>query len=44
MKFLSCTPTGEMNNMIREIFLYACILELKNTVSGLICYSVFPLS
>ena len=27
MKFLLCTPTGEMNNMIREIFIYACILE-----------------
>ena len=33
MKFLLCTPTGEMNNMIREIFIYACILEFKITVS-----------
>ena len=30
MKFLLCTPTGEMNNMIREIFIYACILELRS--------------
>ena len=30
--------------MIREIFIYACILELKITVSGHICYFVFPLS
>ena len=44
MKFMFCTPTGEMNNMIHEIFIYACILELKITVSGHICYSVFPLS
>ena len=35
---------GKMNNMIREIFIYACILELNITVSGHICYSVFPLS
>ena len=32
-----CTLMGEMNNMIREIFIYACILELKITVSGHIC-------
>ena len=44
MKFPLCTPTGEMNNMIREIFIYACILELKITVSGHRCYYVFPLS
>ena len=44
MKFLLCTHTGEMNNMIREIFIYACILELKIIVSGHICYSIFLLS
>ena len=44
MKFLLCTLTGEMNNMICEIFIYAYILELKITVSGHICYYVFPLS
>ena len=44
MKFLLCAPTGKMNNMIREIFIYACILELKIIVSGHICYSTFPLS
>ena len=38
-----CTLKGEMNNMIREIFIYACILELNITVSGHICYYVFPL-
>ena len=37
---LLCTPTGEMNNMIREIFIYACILEYKIIVSGhmLLCF------
>ena len=44
MKFLLCTPTRETNNMIREIVIYACILELKITVSGHRCYYVFPLS
>ena len=43
MKFLLCTPTGEMNNMIREIFIYACILELKITISGHICF-FFPIN
>ena len=26
MKFLLCTPMGEMNTMICEIFIHACIL------------------
>ena len=38
MKFLLYTPTGEMNNMLREIYIYiyiyACILEFKITISG----------
>ena len=42
MKFMLYTHTREMNNMIHEIFIYACILELKITFKWSYMLFYFP--